>query len=188
MKDAIPPVPMKIVAGKGLPFHCATEQGDKPFPFRVSAMASPVCASVAALVGEIELMTGVGKVVPVGNADTENGSEFEFVPEFGPDAVIAIVTGLEAEARNAVSAAVMAAVSCVALTKVVGRGEPFQLTARPFAKFVPFTVRVRPAGLQKGVLFVAVVDAESEVTVANLMLYGNWVGTIVLDAGLTTLS
>jgi len=186
MKEAIPPVPIKIVAGRGLPFHCATEQGDKLFPFRVSGIAGPVCASVAALVGEIELMTGVGKVVPVGNADTENGSEFEFVPGFGPDTVIATAAGVVA--RNAVSAAVMAAVSCMALIKVVGRGEPFQLTVRPFAKFVPFTIRVRPVELQTGVLFAVVVDAEMEATVANLMLYANWVGTIVLDAGLTTLS
>jgi hypothetical protein len=67
----------------------------------------------------------------------------------------------------------MAAVSCVALTKVVGRGEPFQLTVRPLAKFVPFTVSVKPDALQKGVLLAVVVDAESEVTVANLMSNGN---------------
>jgi hypothetical protein len=124
--------------------------------------------------------------VPVGKAVTENGSEFEFVPEFGPDTVMATAAGLVA--RNAVSAAEIAAVSCVALTKFVGRGEPFQLTVRPLAKPVPFTVRVRPARLQKGVLFAVDVDAESEVTVANLTLYGNRVGTTVLDEGLTTLS
>jgi hypothetical protein len=171
MKEAIPPVPMNIVAGRGLPFHCVTEQGDKPFPFKVSAIGGPVCASVAALVGEIELMTGVGRVVPVANAVTENGSEFEFVAGFGPDTVIATAAG--ALARKAVSAGVMAAVSCVALTKVVGRGEPFQLTVRPLAKFVPFTVSVKPDALQKGVLLAVVVDAESEVTVANLMSNGN---------------
>jgi hypothetical protein len=42
MKEAIPPEPTNIVAGKGLPFHSATVQGDKPFPFKVSAIAGPV--------------------------------------------------------------------------------------------------------------------------------------------------
>jgi len=104
----------------------------------------------------------------VGKVDTVNGSEFEFVPGFAPDTVMAIVAGVVA--RKAVSAAVIVAVSCVALTKVVGRGEPFQLTVSPFAKPVPFTVRVRPDGLQKGVLFAVVVDAESEVTVGKTIL------------------
>lgn len=61
----------------------------------------------------------------------------------------------------------MAAVICVALTNVVGRGEPFQFTTRPCAKPVPFTVSVSPAELQYGVLFIPVVDAESEVTVGS---------------------
>jgi len=51
----------------------------------------------------------------------------------------------------------MAAVSCVALTKVVGRGEPFQFTTVSLVKVVPgkvdvagvaFTVSVKPTGLQ----------------------------------------
>jgi len=154
--------------GSGLPFHWATVQGDKPFPFTVSAIAGPVWASDAAPVGEIELMTGADSVAPVGNVVTEKGSEFEFVAGFEPDTVIATAAGLVA--RNAVSAAVIAAVSCVELTKVVGRGEPFQLTVSPLAKPVPFTARVRPAGLQNGVLFAVVVDAESEVTVGKTML------------------
>jgi hypothetical protein len=110
----------------------------------------------------------VGRVVPVGSAVTENGSEFEFVAGFGPDTVMATAAGVVAS--NAVSAGVIDAMSCVALTNVVGRGEPFQLTVRPFAKPVPFTVRVSPARLQKGVLFAMVVDAESEVTVGNTIL------------------
>jgi hypothetical protein len=42
MKEAIPPAPTNIVAGKGFPFHSAAVQGDKPFPFKVSAIAGPV--------------------------------------------------------------------------------------------------------------------------------------------------
>ena len=113
-------------------------------------------------------MTGAGSVVPEGNAVTEKGSEFEFVPGFAPETVMATAAGVMA--RKAVSAAVIVAVSCVALTKLVGRGEPFQLTVRPFAKPVPFKLKVRPPGLQKGVLFAVVVDADSEVTVGKTML------------------
>lgn len=42
IKEAIPAEPMNMVAGRGLPFHWATVQGDKPFPFTVSAIAGPV--------------------------------------------------------------------------------------------------------------------------------------------------
>src|ERR1700722_3308942 len=131
-------------------------------------------------------MIGVGRVVPVGKVVTKKGSEFEFVDGFEPDTVIATAAGPVSVARKAVSAAVIVAVSCVALTKLVGRGEPFQLTVSPFAKPVPFTVRVRPDGLQKGVLFLAVVDAESDVTVGKTMLNWNCPDTFALDAGLAT--
>lgn len=184
MKEAIPPMPIKIVAGRGLPFHWATVQGARLFPLKVSAMAGPVCVSVAALVGEIELSTGVGRVVPVGNAPTVNGSEFELVPGFAPETVIAIAAGLVA--RNAVSAAVTVAVNCVVFTNVVGRGEPFQLTVRPLAKPVPFTVSVKPPWLQKGVLFAVVVDADSEVTVGKPIVNANCPDTFALEAGLAT--
>jgi len=71
----------------------------------------------------------------------------------------------------------MAAVSCVPLTNVVGRGEPFQFTTVSLVKVVPgmagvvavaatgsfaFTVRVKPTGLQYGVEGICVVDAESD--------------------------
>jgi hypothetical protein len=61
-----------------------------------------------------------------------------------------LVTVTPTGTGNAASAAEIAAVSCVALTKVVARGEPFQLTAEPFTKFVPFTVSVKPLGWQYG--------------------------------------
>jgi len=162
-------VPINMVAGRGLPFHCATVQGDKLFPFKVSAIAGPVCASVAAAVGEIELMTGVGRVVPLGKAFTENGSEFEVIVEL--ETVIETVPG------NAVSAGKIAAVSCVGLTYVVGRGVPFQFTTRPTGtKFVPVTVKVSPAGLQAVVVFAVVgdveVDAERDVIVGGTIEKG----------------
>src|SRR5207247_9886627 len=45
----------------------------------------------------------------------------------------------------AMSAAAIAAVSCVALTKVVVLAEPFHRTVAPLTKFVPVTVRVNAA-------------------------------------------
>ena len=143
MKDAIPPVPMKTVAGNGAPFHCTAEHGDKLLPFTVNATGGPVKASTAALAGEIEFRDGAGRVMPAGNAVSINGREFEFVPGPLPDTVMATFV-----AREAVSAAEIAAVSCVAFTRVVGRGEPFQLTTSPLANPVPFTVSVSPEGLQ----------------------------------------
>lgn len=98
--------------------------------------------------------------MPVGSAVNENFREFEFVAGPLPDTVMA-AAALPVP-RKAVSAGVIAAVSCVALRKVVGRGEPFQLTTSPFANPVPFTVRVKPVGLQYGALFDEVVDAESD--------------------------
>src|SRR5713101_4330184 len=45
----------------------------------------------------------------------------------------------------AISEARIAAVSCVALTKVVVRAFPLKLTVEPLTKFVPFTVKVNAA-------------------------------------------
>jgi len=81
------------------------------------------------------------------------------------DVVVELDTVIFTGPEKAVSVAVIAAVSCVALTNVVGRGDPFQFTTTPFAKFVPFTVRVIPRELQAGVDADEVVDAESEVIV-----------------------
>jgi hypothetical protein len=146
MNEAIPPAPMKMDVGRGAPFHCTVEHGDKLLPFTVSATGGPVRASTAALVGEIELRAGAGRDVPVGKAVTENGMEFEFVAGLPPETVMA--TAAAPVARNAVSAAEIAALSWVALTRVVGRGEPFQLTTSPLANPVPFTVRTNPDWLQ----------------------------------------
>lgn len=178
--DAIPLVPINMETGSGAPFHCTAEHGEKPFPFTVSGTGGPVKVSTAAFVGEIELAAGKGRVVPDGSAAIENLSEFEFDPGLLPDTVMATAAG--PVARNAVSAGVMSAVSCVVLTRVVDRGEPFQLTTSPFAKPVPVTVNVNPVGLQYGVLF----DAESAVMVARVI--GNEMGVDVfpLDAGLAT--
>jgi hypothetical protein len=178
--DVIPFVPMNIDVGSGTPFHCTAEQGERLLPFTVSGTGDPVAASTAAFVGEIELRAGVGRFVPVANGAMENGREFEFVPGVPADTLIATVP------RKAVSAAVIVAVSCVGLTKVVGRGEPFQLTTSPFAKPVPVTVSVSPVWLQNGVLFDDVVDAESAVTVGRTIEKETELDVLALNAGEAT--
>ncbi len=181
--DVIPLVPMNIDVGSEAPFHCTTEHGDKLLPFTVSGTGGPVKVSIAAFVGEIELMTGVGRLAPVGSAVRGNLREFEFVP-VPPDTVMA--TAAAPVPRKAVFAPVITAVSCVALTRVVWRGEPFQLTTSPFAKPVPFTVRVRPVGLQYGVLFDEVVDAESDVIVGRTIENETTLDVFALNAGVAT--
>jgi hypothetical protein len=180
----IPLVPMNMFVGKGAPFHSTTEHGDKPVPFTVNGTGGPVKASTAASDGEIELRAGKGRVAPEGSAVTENGREFEFVPGPLPDTVMA--TAAAPVPRKAVSDGVIAAVSCVALTRVVGRGDPFQLTPSPAAKSVPFTVKVRPVELQYGVEAIAVVGAEIDVRVGRTI--ENEIGAEVfpLDAGVAT--
>lgn len=181
--DAIPLGPMKMVVGRALPFHCTTEQDDKALPFAVIATGGPVGVSTAALFGEIKLRTGRGSGVVFDSCINENLREFELVPG-PPDTVTA--TAAAPVPRKAVSAAVIAAVSCVVLIKVVGRGEPFQLATSPSVKPVPFTVRVMAVGLQYGVLFIPVVDAESEVMVARTIWNETAVDRFVLNTGLAT--
>jgi len=79
--------------------------------------------------------------------------------------VAALDTKTVAVPSEAVSAYVMAALSCVPSTNVVGRGDPFQFTTESLVKIVPvaaFTVRVKPVGLQYGVEAICVVEAESD--------------------------
>lgn len=184
MNEAIPLVPMKIDTGSAAPFNSTAEQDTKLLPFTASGTGGPVNASNAALDGEIELMAGAGKFDPLGSAAKENLSEFEFVPGPLPETVTA--TAPKPVPRNAVSAAVMLAVSCVALTKVVGRGEPFQLTTSPFANPVPVTVSVKPVALQYGALFAEVEDAESDVMVGRPIGNETDGDVFALDAGEAT--
>ena len=56
-----------------------------------------------------------------------------------------LVTVMGNEPALATSAAVIAAVTCVAVTNVVVRAEPLKFTVEVLTKFVPLTVRVNPA-------------------------------------------
>lgn len=175
--EVIPLVPMNIDVGSGEPFHCTTEHGERLSPFTVSGTGGP---ATAAFVGDIELTVGDGRFVPEDSGAIENWREFEFVP--GVPAETEIAT----EPSNAVSAGVIDAISCVELTKVVERGEPFQLTTSPFAKPVPFTVSVSPDWAQNGVLFAMVVDAESDVMFGRTIGKETELEVFALDAGEAT--
>lgn len=80
-----------------------------------------------------------------------------------PEVPSALDTVMVAGPGKAVSVGKIAAVIWVALTKVVARDEPFQLTTASLVKFVPVTVSVRPFGLHDGVEAFEVVEADSEV-------------------------
>lgn len=180
---AFNPVALVNVVVRGLLFHWTIEHGTKVPP--LAPLASTPRRNAADPAGVLDGMSvaiaGVGSGVVEGA--TVKGEDREAKDEFvALDTVI--FTGV---AGNAVSVAVIAAVSCVALTKVVARGEPFQLTTSPLGtKFVPFTVRVIPAGLHAGVEFVDVEDAESDVMVGRTIGNGIAFDAFALAAGLAT--
>jgi hypothetical protein len=179
---AFTPVGLANVVVRGLPFHWTTEHGTKlpPLALLASTPSMNAAAFAATLEGKSVVITGVGSGVVDGamvkgeDADAKEGIvELETVTLAGPG--------------KAVSVAEIAAASCVALTKVVWRGEPFQFTTSPFGtKSMPFTVSVIPAGLQAGVVLDEVEDAESEVMVGRTI--GNEIefDVFALDAGLAT--
>jgi hypothetical protein len=95
--------------------------------------------------------------------------------------IAALDTKTVAVPREAVSAYVMAALSCVPLRNVVGRGEPFQFTTESLVNVVPvaaFTVRIKPVGLQYGVEAVGVVEVDAE---SDAMARGEITNEIALD-------
>lgn len=179
---ALSPVgPLKVVV-RGLPFHWTTEHGAKLPPLALLASTPSMNAAdlAATLGGKSVVIAGLGSAAVDGA--TVKGEETE-----DKDGIVELDTVMVAGPGKAVSVAEIAAVSWVALTKAVWRGEPFQFTTSPFGtKFVPFTVRVMPAGLQAGVVFDEVVDPEREVMVGRTI--GNWMvlDVFALDAGLAT--
>jgi len=109
----IPVGPTNVVINAPAPQFTA-EQGSKLLPITERTKAAPPAAAFA---GISLLIEGTGKD---DGAVKEKGRELVLVP--APDT--RTVTG----PGKAVSAYVMAAFNCVALTNVVGRGEPFQFT------------------------------------------------------------
>jgi hypothetical protein len=117
-----------VVLGELLKF--TTEPATKPVPFTVNENAGP---PAAALMGESVVMAGAGLL-------TANG-ELPDVPP--PGAGLVTVTGKLPTA--AMSAGVIAAVSCVALTNAVVLAAPLKFTTELETKPVPFTVNVKAA-------------------------------------------
>lgn len=95
--------------------------------------AVPAAGDTLATPGAPRLAVGV---------DSVNGNEFDVPTEFE--------TATVALPGKAASAGETANVSCVALINVVALGGavPFQLTTASLVKFEPFTVSVKPVGLQ----------------------------------------
>jgi len=106
-----------------------------------------------ALAGKTEEMAGSGSAEDA--LETVNGTAEELTPKLD--------TVIFADPAEIMSVEEIRAVSCVELTNVVGRPEPFQSTTDPFTKFVPFTVRTNPEVVQDGVEDDEVVEDESEV-------------------------
>lgn len=130
--------------------HWTTEHGRMFVPVSVNVSAGLPAAAEDC---ESELIAGAARAV----------DGVERVKGDDPDGPIEFDTVTSAVPGNAAWAAGMAAVSCVALTKVVGCAAPFQITSASFVKFVPVTVSVKPCALQYGVEAAEVVDADSAV-------------------------
>jgi hypothetical protein len=144
-----------------LSVHCTLEQGRKLPPVTLRGKAT---VPAVAPVGDMEVITAAGS----DEAEIVKGAGAELTPELD--------TVIEAVPAEAISDEEIMAVSCVELTKVVLRAEPFQSTTdvfAPFTKFAPFTVRMNPAGLHEGVVFDIVVEDDSEVIVGGRIVNGS---------------
>ena len=141
-----------------LSVHWTAEHGTNPLPITVrkNAPVEGCVVPTAALFGMSEEIVGDGSELATAIVKVE-GLEF----------VVELETVTPTGPGRAVSVAEIMAVSCVGLTNVVGRGNPFQFTTSPSTKFVPFTVKVMPVALQDGVVFEEVVEAESDVMIGR---------------------
>ena len=137
----------KVVA-LGAPLKLTVAPLMKPTPLTVSVNAAE---PAAALEGKIELMVGTALLIV-------NETAFDVPPDPG----FVMVTG--AVPAVAISAAVIAAVSCVAFTNVVVLAAPLNFTTDVDTKPVPFTVRVKAA------LPAVALDGEREVSVGAGLL------------------
>ena len=133
-----------------LPSHRTTEHGTKELPITERVNVGEPAFTV---VCDNEMMLGPGRFAA--GVVVVNVTVFD-VPD-------AFDTETRAIPGKAVSVAKIEAVSRAELPKVVARGNPFQFTTEPFAKFEPFTVNVNPLGWQYGVDESEVEGAETDV-------------------------
>lgn len=115
--------------------HWTIEQGRRFVPVTVNVRA---VLPAATEVCDSEVIAGAARAV-VG-VESVKGNDGDVPMEF--------VTVIAAVPGKAGCEAGIAAVICVALTKVVVCAVPFQFTTASLVKFVPFTVSVKPCGLQ----------------------------------------
>ena len=111
------------------PLNCTPAPFTKPAPLSVSVNAAEPATTVE---GDSELTVGAGLLIV-------NDAAFDVPPDEG------FVTVTVAVPAVAISAAVIAAVNCVALTNVVVLAAPLNFTTDVDTKPVPLTVRVKAA-------------------------------------------
>ncbi len=128
--DAVTCVALTIAVVFAAPLKFTTDDELKFVPFTVSVNAAPPANP---LVGESVVIVGSGLF-------TVNGE----LPDAPPPGLGLVTITLNVPAA-AMSAAVIGAVTCVALTNVVVLAAPLKLTVAPETKFVPFTVSVNAA-------------------------------------------
>ena len=122
-------VALTKVVERAAPFQFTVAPETKLLPLTVSVKAAP---PAVALVGESDVSEGAVGI------DTVNVNAFDAVVP----GLIAVTWAVPAAAM---SLAGMAALTCVALTKVVERAAPFQFTVAPETKLLPLTVSVKAA-------------------------------------------
>ena len=115
---AEPPVVPTNKVVRPLPFHCTTVQGVQLLPLIPKRKAG---LPAVAFDGVSDAIAGTGRVL---------GAAKVKIILF--DVVVELETVTAAVPGKAVSAIVRLATNCVPLTKVVGRGDPFQFTVSPF--------------------------------------------------------
>jgi hypothetical protein len=111
------------------PLNCTLAPFTKPAPLSVSVIAGEPATAVE---GDSELTVGAGLLIV-------NDAAFDVPPDNGLETVTV------AEPAVAISAAVIAAVNCVALTNVVVLAAPLNFTTDVETNPVPLTVRVKAA-------------------------------------------
>lgn len=121
-------VALTKVAGLFVPFHVMAAELAKPVP--VTVRSKPVLPATIVL-GESDISEGAAGLMV----------KFNWLV----DRKLPCTTSIAAVPAVAMSAAVIEAVSCVELTTVVGRTEPFHATEAPDRKPVPLTVSVKAA-------------------------------------------